>query len=438
MSANPPGAPVAPGPGPTVGPLGATRTRRARRLLTALCLAACCWSATNWSTAGPSAAEAARPHRTIADGTGAHGLALDVTVNTRPGTTALRPGIRTGGEVVASYRLTNRGGADLHDLRVHDPSMPGARLHCPGGRDLVPLLIGLRSVRCTATGPARPGRWVAQVRAAGRQPYLRATVQATARSGYAGVGAALTLRQSARPTGPDRAHVTYTVTNPGNRPLHDIRVTDPGLAPDRIDCAHGRPVVPRLAPGATAECGGDVRRAPGTYTGRGLAEGSDLIRTIGARGEEVAPPRLSARATTRLVIPGAPAPRPKEPASPKPPGGPPAEPPAAPPLRPPVPAAALLLVAPPPGIAAPDPAPRPPRLPLPPRQPRQPEPPTEPDPEARTQAKKSGQEDRLPPLLRRFVHDNGRPTGLGLMAALFLVLLPAAIAAAVLGSARRH
>ncbi|MEB8337862.1 hypothetical protein, partial [Streptomyces endophyticus] len=220
-----------------------------------------------------------------ADGAGSHGLALDVTVNTRPGTGALRPGIRSGGAVVVSYRLANRGSADLHDIRVHDPSMPGARIRCPGGRDRVPLLIGLRSARCTATMAARPGTWTAEVRAAGRQPYLRATVQATARSGYAGVGAALTLAQSARPTGPGRARVAYTVANPGNRPLHDIRVTDPGLAPDRIACAHGGPVVPRLAPGATAECTGEVRRAPGTYTGRGRAEGSDRIRTIGTHGE---------------------------------------------------------------------------------------------------------------------------------------------------------
>ncbi|WP_306323912.1 hypothetical protein, partial [Streptomyces sp. CC224E] len=240
-------------------------------------LVMCCW---------PAAGTA------VADGAGTHGLALDVTVNTRPGTGATRPGIRSGDEVVVSYRLTNKGSADLRDVRVRDPSMPGARIRCPGGADHVPLLTGLRSARCTATGTARTGTWVGEVRATGRQPYLRADVRATARSGYAGVGAGLTLDQSARVAGPERARVTYTVANPGNRPLRDIRVTDPGLAPDRVDCADGRPVVPRLAPGATAECTAEVRRGPGTYTGRGLAEGSDGIRTIGAGGEEVAAPRL--------------------------------------------------------------------------------------------------------------------------------------------------
>ncbi|MFI5661940.1 hypothetical protein [Streptomyces sp. NPDC051684] len=405
------------------------RGRTAPRLLAALCLALCCWPA-----AAPSAA----------DGAGTHGLALAVTVNSRPGTDALRPGIRSGGEVVVSYRLINRGSADLHDVRVRDPSMPGARIRCPGGSDRVPLLIGTRSARCTATGPARPGRWVGEVRAAGRQPYLRAVVQATARSGYAGVGAALTLAQSARPTGPGRARVTYTVTNPGNRPLRDIRVTDPGFAPDRIDCARGRPVVPRLAPGATAECAGEVRRAPGTYTGRGLAQGSDQLRTIGTRGEEVPPPRLSAHASARLVLPAAAAPRPTVPASPKPPGEPPgaAQPPAAPPLPPPAPALLLLRVPPPPGIAPPGQEPAPRELPVRPGQPERPE--ARPDAQQRQQQqhrqqqRNHAQEPQQRPLLGRFLRDDGRPTGLGFAAALFLVLLPAALAAAVLGSARRH
>jgi len=54
----------------------------------------------------------------VVDGTGTRGLALQVTVNTRPGLEAVLRGIRAGAPVVKSYRLVNRGGADLHD--IHD------------------------------------------------------------------------------------------------------------------------------------------------------------------------------------------------------------------------------------------------------------------------------------------------------------------------------
>ncbi|MYW64269.1 hypothetical protein GTY65_09310 [Streptomyces sp. SID8379] len=437
-------------------PCRARRTGRAlaRGLLVGLLLGAVCWTAV-----GPAGA----------DGAGTKGLALEVTVNTRPGLGALRPGIRTGAAVVKTYRLTNRSGADLYAIRVVDPALPGALIRCPGGRDRVARLTGLRSVRCTATGRARPGTWVGDAVAAGRQPYLRATVRARARSGYAGVGAGLALAQTARVTGPGRAEVRYTVTNTGNRPVHRVRVADPALAPARVVCAGGGPVVAGIAPGATAVCRADVRRAPGTYVGRGRADGTDGLRTLGPGGAAVAPPRLAAQASARFTLPGAqshtpPPPRSSSAAVPPvgrdrdqagllPPGAfdvppevldvPPGDPGLAPgvaavppgpvdvpPGAAPVPPAAALLAAvpPPPGIAAPGVVPpgaaRPPGA-------RQPQALPEPRPQARPRATPRR------PLLSRFVREDHTPTGLGMLTALFLVLLPAAVAAAVLGS-RRH
>ncbi|WP_353945466.1 hypothetical protein ABII15_30425 [Streptomyces sp. HUAS MG91] len=418
----------------------AGRRARVRGAVIALLLGLVCWPA---------------PVPTAADGTGAHGLALAVSVNTRPGTGALRPGIRTGGPVVKTYLLTNRGGADLSTIRVRDPALPGARIRCPGGSDRVPRLTGLRSVRCTATGRARPGTWVGAAVAAGRLPYLRSTVRASARSGYAGVGGALVLVQSARVTGPERARVRYAVTNTGNRPVLGVRITDPGLDP-----AHREPppcpVVARIAPGATGVCSTEVRRAPGTYTGRGLARGTDGLGTLGPRGGRVAPPPLTARAAARFTLPGGrgpdtPPPPPSSPAAVPPPGRadqaapePPAAfplPPGAPALPPealdlppgavgvppgavpaPVPPAALLarVVPPPPGIAPPGVAQPPPVR-----------------PPGRPVARPRQQASPRVPLLRRFVRADHRPTGLGLLTALFLVLLPAALAAILLGS-RKH
>ncbi|MBO1331446.1 hypothetical protein [Streptomyces sp. VRA16 Mangrove soil] len=425
-----------------IGRPGRIRTGRApaRGILLGLLLCAVCWS-----SVAP----------TSADGSGTRGLALDVTVNTRPGLGALRPGIRTGGVVVKTYRLTNRSGADLYAIRVRDPALPGARIRCAGGGDRVPRLTGLRSARCTATGRARPGTWVGEATAAGRQPYLRATVRASARSGYAGVGAALALVQTARVTGPGRAVVRYAVTNTGNRDVLRVRVGDAALTPARIACAGGSPVVARIAPGATAVCAAEVRRAPGTYTGRGRAEGTDGLRTLGPRGGRLAPPRLTADASARFTLPGPthhttpPSPRPPQPSRPSPavvapvpPGAfdvppealdEPADVPAdVPPVPPgPVPPAAALLAAvpPPPGIAAPGIAPpgvAPPDAVQRPRAPAVPRPPAA----RRQQARPQGS------LLRRFVRQDHTPTGLGLLTALFLVLLPAALAAVLLGSRR--
>ncbi|MEU5686018.1 hypothetical protein DEJ48_02235 [Streptomyces venezuelae] len=448
-----------------IGGVGAG-SARARWLLVGLVLTGGCWSA-----AGPSAA----------DGPTAGKLGLEVTVNTRPGLGALDPGIRTGATVVKSYRLINRGGADLHHVRVHDPGMPGAAIRCPGDLDRVPMLAGYRSVYCSATAAARPGAWVGDVRAVGQQPYLRAMVQATARSGYAGVGAALGLTETARVTEPDRAEVRYVVANHGNKPVHGVRVTDTALPAERIGCAgSAQPVLAHLAPGASATCVAVVRRAPGTYESRGQADGSDLLRTLDARGAAVAPPRLTARSSARFTLRAPPpvprAPRPHRPTAvaPRPPhAGPPRGRPGVPPPQPGPPVIALFpLPPPPPGIAAPvigpvGPAPPPgaglapgvvppgavppgavPPGVLPPGvvapgvvppgdippgaardQVQQPPPrKNKPRTETRNEPRRS--------LAGRFIRRDRTPTGLGMLAALFLILLPAAIAAAVFGSRR--
>ncbi|MFJ9038818.1 hypothetical protein ACIRF8_19770 [Streptomyces sp. NPDC102406] len=437
--------------------------RSARWLLVALLLAAGCWSA-----AGPSAA----------DGAGTRGLTLDVTVNTRPGLGALRPGIRTGAPVVKSYRLVNRGGADLHEVRVRDPGMPGAVIRCPGGPGRVPLLAGLRSARCTATGPARPGPWIGDVQATG-QARLRAIVRATARSGYTGVGATLTLTETARVTGQDRARLHYVLANHGNRPLHGVRLTDQALPRERIICPGGRPVVAHLAAGARAVCTAVVRRTPGTYLSSGRADGSDLLRTLDPRGGRAPAPRLTAHASARFTLRApahaTPAPPPKHPAPAAPGKQPhPAPPPARHPRPAPPVAALLLLTPPPPGVAAPGLVPPGAATtgPLPPgavppgssrpggavpgvgadpavpgtrkgaaKTPASVPPPTVPtaavpsaaeSPTAHPQKRAASR----PSLLRRFVREDHRPTDLGVLTALFLVLLPAAVAAAVFGSRR--
>ncbi|MFM9368497.1 hypothetical protein [Streptomyces sp. Da 82-17] len=392
-------------------------------------------------TGGPAAA---------ADGAGPGRPALQVNVNGRPGLGALRPGIRTGAAVVKTYRLTNRGGADLYALRIHDPTLPGARIRCPGGRDHVPLLTGLRSVTCTARATARRGTWIGYVLAVGRQPHLRATVRARALSGYAGVGAHLTLRGTARGAGPGRARVRYTVINTGNRPAYRIRLGDPALGPARIVCPSGGRVVARLAPGAAVTCRADARRAAGTYVSRAGADGSDLLRTLAPDGGTTAPPRLVARATARFTFPAptppaAPAPRsPATAPAPRPPGGPglPAPPPTA--AEPPPAALLLPTPPPPPRIAAPDrTAPRtqppPPESAAAPATPRPPERPRQQRPQEQHRQEQHRQEQhrqKQRSALRAFVREDHSPATLGVASVLLLLLIPAAVAAAVLGSRR--
>ncbi|MDX3386028.1 hypothetical protein PV682_31905 [Streptomyces niveiscabiei] len=403
-----------------------------------------------------------------ADGANTRGLVLRVSVNTRPGLGAVRPGIRVGDPVVMTYRLVNRGGADLHDVRVSDPRLPGVRLRCAGGKDRVPMLRALTSTTCTATTVSRPGTWTGEVRAVGRIPSLRAKVTATARSGWAGVGGGLGLSETVRVDG-RTATIRYRVTNGGNRTVFAIRLTDRLLGDRRlggglgIDCGGGHPVVPRLIAGGAAVCRAVVRRGPGTYVSQGAAEGSDRVRTLDRSGDLVPPPTLTARASAPFVLtapPAPPQPTPpvQAPRTPPPPQGPPpaAEPavpvvpavpavPAVPgtplvplvPFVPPVPAGALFPFPPPPppAIAAPGIAPAaepggaavaPPPPPAAQRTTGQPPQQAQP----RQQAPKRS-------LLSRLRRPGGGPTGLGLLVILFLLLIPGVVAAVLLGSRRQ-
>lgn len=406
-----------------------------------------------------------------ADGAGEHGLALRVSVNTRPGLGALRPGIRVGDPVVKTYWLINRGGADLYNVRVTDPGLPGVKVRCPGG-DKVPMLRGLRSTRCTAETRARPGVWKGEVLASGRIPYLHADSKAHAQSGYEGVGSALSLSEAVATAG-RRATIRYEVRNRSTHVLYEVRLGDPLVTSGGIDCGGGRPLVSQIRPGRSALCRAVVHRGPGTYVSTGLAEGSDRLSTLDRSGGMVAPPRLTARASVSFTLaepprspltPKPPTPpkssiRPRPPARPQTPSPrvPPPPPPAAPPPPPavlPVPADA---VAPPPPM--PPPAPPPGLLDA-------AEAAAEPPPGVvapgvgtdagpgtgtgtgtgvssgtgtggtATRSREPAQHEQRRPILARFYRPGDGPTGLGLLTALFLVLIPAAIAAAVLGSRR--
>lgn len=414
--------------------------------------------------------------RAAADGAEGNGLVLRVSVNSRPGVGALSPGIRVGDPVLKTYRLVNRKGTDLYDVRVDDPSLPGVAIRCPDG-DRVRMLRGLSSATCTAMTTARSGVWAAEALASGRIPYLHTEARARARSGYAGVGGTLALSESVRVTGQE-ATIRYVVTNTGNRPVHDVRVSDPLVAATVIDCAGGRPVVARLDPGRPALCRVVIRRGPGAYISQGVAEGSDRLTTLGRSGASVAPPKLIARAATRFVVPALPAP-PQAPARrvvPRrtpPAAAPPtarSQRPVAPPAPgPPALPAAVVPPLPPPGIAAPGLAPGAPVAPA----------PAEPPAVAAVPGAAAGgaglaagaavggagllpgsssggtgqvpgatvggtgqvPQARQPPvrsgsILSRFYRPGQGPTGLGALAALFLVLLPAAMAAAILGTRR--
>ncbi|MET8980799.1 hypothetical protein ABZX85_34875 [Streptomyces sp. NPDC004539] len=284
--------------GPAPQAVAGTLVRRAVLPLVLACTAL----STCWPT---HAAPAVAP----ADGTGTKGLVLRVIVNKRPGTGAVDPGIRTGHPVLKEYRLTNKGGADLHDVRVSDPGMKGARIVCAGGADRVRLLPGLTSTTCTAEGGAQKGRRVAQATAAGRIPSLNAPVRASARSGYAGVGGTLTLSQRATvsapagPGDPARVDVRYALVNTGNLPVHGVRITDRHLAPSGVSCAEGTSVLRRVAPGQTVRCTARLRLDPGEQISEGLAEGSDRRSTLDRKGRLIGAPVLRARSTLRFGVP---------------------------------------------------------------------------------------------------------------------------------------
>ncbi|MFC8508603.1 hypothetical protein ACFU3J_04455 [Streptomyces sp. NPDC057411] len=254
------------------------------RLVLPPCLLACLFL--------PLLAPAAR-----AGGAGDGALAMSVTVNGASGAEARA--VRAGAVVVKRYRLVNRGEADLYGVRIADPGVPGDLVRCPAKP-----LTALRSMLCTARFRALPGPHTATARATGSVPSLNKRLTATARSGYDGVAGALRLTEAVRVVA-RQAVVRYTVTNPGNRPLHAVRLSDPGLGavPGGIDCGTDSPgTVPLLAPGASAGCTATVRRAPGTYRSTGLASGSDRVTTIGEGGTPVPAPELTARASAQFRL----------------------------------------------------------------------------------------------------------------------------------------
>ncbi|MEU8618192.1 hypothetical protein [Streptomyces sp. NPDC048623] len=220
---------------------------------------------------------------------------MSVTVNTVPAGADVA--VRAGGFVVKRYRLVNRGEADLYEVGVSDPGVPGGRADCPRR-----TLNALASMVCTARFRAAPGRHLATARATGAIPSLGRQVTATARSGYEGVAGALALTEAVRvgrAAALSTVTVRYTITNRGNRPVHAVRLTDQalGAAPGGPVCA-----VPVLAPGVSAGCTATVRRGPGSYRSAGLAEGSDRVTTVGERGERLPAPLLSALSSAAFRV----------------------------------------------------------------------------------------------------------------------------------------
>ncbi|MFK8909227.1 hypothetical protein, partial [Streptomyces sp. YS-3] len=241
-------------------------------------------------TAAMFAALADRAPAARAGGVGGNSLQLSVTVNTRPGLGATQPGIRVGAPVVKVYRLTNYSGADLTSVRLNDPAVPPALLRCGGGN--LGTLRALSSTTCTARFPAVPGPHTGWVTATGEIASLGIRMTASAQSGYAGVAGQLSLSESALLTSFNEAEVRYVLTNPGNRPLYDVQLADPELAPGRIDCS-GHADVPELLPGTAMTCTARVVRPPGTYRSAGKATGSDWTVTLGPTGGNEPPPVLT-------------------------------------------------------------------------------------------------------------------------------------------------
>ncbi|MEU8540246.1 hypothetical protein AB0C52_09680 [Streptomyces sp. NPDC048717] len=227
-----------------------------------------------------------------AGGVGENALGLTVTVDTVPGLPG--PLVRTGAAVVKRYRLVNGGEAELYGVTVTDGQVPGGRISCPAR-----TLAALGSLECTARFPALAGKQVGPVTAQGDVPSLGRRLTASARAGYEGVGGALALAETVRVAG-DEAVVSYTVTNRGDRPLYELRLTDTalGAAPGAPGC------VTALAPGVSAGCTATVRRPPGSYRSTGRVTGTDRITTLAEDGSRVPPPLLTADATADFRIPG--------------------------------------------------------------------------------------------------------------------------------------
>ncbi|WP_432120941.1 hypothetical protein [Streptomyces sp. S1] len=243
-----------------------------------------------------------------AGGVGDGNLRLSVTVNGRADSDVRPPEVRVGTWVVKRYRLLNVSEADLHRVRVLDPGAPAGSVRCPA------VLPAAEEAECTARFRAVAGRHVHPVRAEGDVPSLRTRLTATARAGYAGVAGALGLTEEVVVATPGTggggasATVTYTVTNRGNLPLYTVRVEDPGLAltPGAPDCGGQGGTVAVLAPDTSAFCRATVRLRPGTYRSTGRASGSDRATTLGAGGERVTAPVLTAGTSTVFVVREAP------------------------------------------------------------------------------------------------------------------------------------
>ncbi|WP_426403873.1 hypothetical protein ACN9M0_17565 [Streptomyces sp. R-07] len=252
-----------------------------------------------------------------AGGAGDGALRVTVTVNGRADTGSRPPAVRAGAPVVKRYRLVNRGEAHLYGVRVIDPGVPDGAVRCPRQP-----LAALRELECVARFRAVPGVHPATVRAEGDIPSLGRRIGANSPSGYTGVAGVLglteriTVRAGAGAGGAGRAGravgatadgtatVTYTVTNRGNLPVLAVRVEDSALrlAPGALDCAGRAGTVPRLAPGASARCTATVRRPPGTHRSTGLATGSDRVTTYDAGGTLAPAPTLTARSSGAFTI----------------------------------------------------------------------------------------------------------------------------------------
>ncbi|CUM39988.1 hypothetical protein BN2537_8941 [Streptomyces venezuelae] len=246
-----------------------------------------------------------------AGGAGDGALRMTVTVNGR-GHSGLRPPtVRVGAQVVKRYRLVNSGEAHLYGVRVVDPAVPAGAVRCAGR-----TLAALGELECVARFRAVGGMRRATARVEGDIPSLQRRLAATARTGYVGVAGGLRLTERVTVSAPGRsgrslgpawgsATVAYTVTNHGNRPLHAVRIGDPGLglAPGATDCGAGGGAVAVLAPGASARCTAVVRRPPGTHRSTGVASGSDRITTYGPRGERLPAPVLTARSSAVFTLP---------------------------------------------------------------------------------------------------------------------------------------
>ncbi|MEU8527774.1 hypothetical protein AB0C77_19605 [Streptomyces sp. NPDC048629] len=238
----------------------------------------------------------------VAGGVGAGALRMTVTVNGRGGTAAAPPAVRVGGLVVKRYRLVNRGEADLYRIRVVDPSVPGS-VTCPV-RTLAALASVECSVRFAARPGRYAAAATASGDVPSLRRTLTATSR-SGYEGVGGVLVLTETVRTVPPHSLPSAVVGYTVANRGNRPVHGVRLTDRALAPGRIDCAGRPGGVPVLPPGGSVRCTATVHRPPGVHRSTGEASGSDRVATLGAGGGPVAPPLLVARATARFTLRGA-------------------------------------------------------------------------------------------------------------------------------------